>query len=398
MGQSLRNQPWIRQQAEMMKAHEANARYVGSPRGTVRGTIVSVEDPENLGRVKVLFDSMNPKDLPPVEGAGEFSLPRPGESNNFSHWLDVSPAFKGKQPKSLEGKRVNIALSNGEYHYAVLQDVLYDPQNLTESSQRNYEIPSNSTMTRLPVYEAGTLPLACKENHGCSVIEEGGPMNSDWVCVCLKRNGSYIWVRHADLAHGHAGGNDVTSQVDSSGNRASPGQMAATYDHVFVTSHQEMKKEGRTGYSTAPAGNPWGADCRWTPAPGSESRALDFVEGPLFSQDTALTFARNSGYINNIQGSFTTTYAPEISAAVESVPGSDFVKVAVKDAQKVLKTSEDLRKIIANPTSFVISAAESSLSSYAPGATKFVLSTLQNPSATIKTVFSKLPSLPNPFK
>jgi hypothetical protein len=398
MAQSLRNIPWIRQQAEMAKAIEANARYAGSPRGTVRGTIISVEDPEDLGRVKVLFDAMNPQDIPSVEGAGEFSLPRPGESSNLSHWLDVSPAFKGKQPKSLEGKRVNISLSNGEYHYAVLQDVLYDPQNLTDGSQQALQIPSNSTMTRLPIYEAGGLPPACKENHGCTVVEENGPMNSDWVCICLKRDGQYIWVRHADLAHGHAGGNDVTSQVDSAGNRLSPGQMAATYDHVFVTSHQEMKKEGRTGYSTAPAGNPWGSAAAWAPPPMSTIQAFKFVEGPLFSQDTALSFARNSGFIDNITGSFITTYNPDILAAVESVPGSNFTKTAIQQAQKVLNFSEVLRKVIADPTDFVKSAAEKSLPSYVPGATKFVISTLQNPAATIKTVFSKLPTLPSPFK
>jgi len=381
----------------MIKALESQG-FKGPSGGTVRGKIVSVEDPEERGRVKVLFDALNPQDIPAVEGAGEYSLSRKGEASNYSHWIDVSPPFKGRMPESLVGKRVNISLSNGQYHYAVLQDVLFDPQNLTDEAQKDFDLPNNTTMTRLPVYPAGSLPPACKENHGCSVVEEGGPMNSDWVCVCLKRDGKYIWVRHSDLAHGHAGGNDVTSQVDSSGNRPSPGQMAATYDHVFVTSHREMKKEGRTGYSTRPAGNPWGADAAWAPPPMSDIKPLEFKDGPLFDQNVALSFARNSGFVNDIPGAFTTAYAPEILAAVETVPGSKFALNALKKAQEALSLYEKLKKIVADPTTFVKETALKSLQNYAPGATKFVLSALSNPAGAIKTVFDQLPKLPNPFK
>lgn len=199
----LRNNPFTRTMAEVIRSVENNNMYKGLPKGTTRGVIVDVKDPEERGRVRVLFDAMNSTDIPHIEGAGEYSLSREGEPNDFSHWIDVSPAFCGLQPESLVGKRVTICLSNSQYQYAVLQDVIYDPQNLTDEAKGKFEIPDNSTMTRLPLYPSGGLPPPCKENHGCTVIELDGPFDSDWLCVCLKRFGSFVWVRHIDLQHGH---------------------------------------------------------------------------------------------------------------------------------------------------------------------------------------------------
>lgn len=395
---SLYNNNWIKQQAMNQTTIDAAMGLAGLPRGTIRGKIYDVDDPKELGRVRVIFDALNPIEIPQIEGAGKYSEPRDGKEGDISHWIDTSPAFKGKQPPGLIGKRVNIAVSNGQYHYAILQDVLHDPQNLVSSAAEKLEIPNNSSMSRLPIYPAGNLPPACPENHGCIVIEEGGPMGGSWTCVCLVRNGKHIWVRHSDLAHGHAGGNDVTSQVDSSGNRPSPGQMSSSYDHVFVTSDQEMTKEGRTGYSSAPAGNPWGVDCRWATAPMDDAAPLEFVEGPLFNQTDALDVARNSGFIDDITGAFTTSFNPDILAAVETIPGSTFALQAIGEAQKALKLADTLRQIVTDPLSFVKTTAEKTFSSYSPAATKFVISTLQNPAGTIQKAFSSLPTLPNPFK
>ena len=248
----------------MQQATEANMKFAGLPHGTLRGTVCDVDDPENRGRVCVIFDDMNP-DIPQVSGAGDWSKERIGEEPDKSHWIDVSPAFKGRQPKGLVGKRVNINPSNGQYGYAVLQDVLYDPQMLAKGKKKEMEMPNNSSMTRLPVYGSGELPPAGKENHGCMVIEEDGPMDSDWLCVCLKRNGKFIWVRHVDLQHGHAGENDGDQGVDGASDTEQPVKELSVWDYVFPTSAQEMPKSSIFG--TSPRPNPYGSEAGWNPPP-----------------------------------------------------------------------------------------------------------------------------------
>lgn len=197
----------------MQQASEANMKFAGLPRGTVRGVIKDVNDPENRGRVRVVFDDMNPE-IPQVTGAGEYSEARVGEEPDLSHWIDVSPAFMGKQPEGLVGKRVNISVSNGQFQYAVLQDVLFDPELLAQKSASKLKMPNNSSMTRLPVYSSGSLPPATAENVGCIIIEDGGFDGMQWLSVCLARSGGYTWVNLMDRLHIH------DSQVnDSRGDR-----------------------------------------------------------------------------------------------------------------------------------------------------------------------------------
>jgi hypothetical protein len=253
----LLNTEFVRNQAALMAANEANSKFAGLPRGTLRGKIVSVDDPENRGRVKVIFDDMNPE-IPQVTGAGEFSEQRLGEEPDASHWIDVSPAFKGKQPKGLVGKRVNISASNGQYQYAVMQDVLHDPELLASGK---LPMPDNSSMTRLPIYPSGNLPPADPENHGCMVIESGGPMQSDWLCVCLRRNGNFYWVRHIDASHGHAGQNDSTERPDTDGDAMAPINNASTWDYTFPTTAGAMQKY--SSYGTSPRPNPFGGEADW---------------------------------------------------------------------------------------------------------------------------------------
>ena len=211
--QRLAQNPFILATAQMMQATQANMQYAGLPRGTIRGTIKDVEDPENRGRVRVVFDDMNPE-IPQVLGAEDWSKEREGEEPDLSHWIDVSPAFKGKQPKGLVGKRVNISVSNGQYQYAVLQDVLFDPDILAQKAKDKLKIPNNSSMTRLPVYDSGSLPPASAENVGCVIVQTNGFQGLDWLTVCLKRDGGYKWVNMMDRLHTHA------SQVnDSRGDR-----------------------------------------------------------------------------------------------------------------------------------------------------------------------------------
>lgn len=257
-GRDLRSLDWIKKQALMNQAADIARQTAGLPRGTVRGTVVDVEDPEERGRVLVVFDDVNP-DIPQVYGAGKYSKPREGGEPEKSHWVDVSPAFKGVQPEGLIGKRVNIAVSNGQFQFAVMQDVLFDPQMLAKSGKM--EMPNNSSMTRLPIYESGSLPVPCQENHGCMVVEMGGPMDSDWLCVCLQRQGTYYWVRHIDMAHGHAGENDGKQGVDSDGNAQQPTNEQSVWDYVFPTTGGEMQKYSR--YGTNPRPNPFGGKARW---------------------------------------------------------------------------------------------------------------------------------------
>jgi hypothetical protein len=263
--QRLAQNPFILAAVQMMQSTQANMQYAGLPRGTIRGTIKDVNDPENRGRVRVVFDDMNPE-IPQVSGTGgDWSKEREGEEPDLSHWIDVSPAFKGKQPEGLVGKRVNISVSNGQYQYAVLQDVLYDPELLAQKAKDKLKIPNNSSMTRLPVYGSGSLPPASEENHGCMVIESNGPMQSDWLCVCLRRQGKYIWVRHVDLQHGHAGENDGQQPNDSRGDVEQPVAEQSVWDYVFPTSAQEMPKS--SAYGTSPRSNPFGGQATWNAPP-----------------------------------------------------------------------------------------------------------------------------------
>jgi hypothetical protein len=261
----LRASEFVNQFVAILNTTEENMKFAGLPRGTLRGTIVDVNDPLERGRVKVIFDDHN-INIPSRTGtSGDFSSQRPGQQADPSHWIDTSPAFKGKQPEGLKGKRVNIVPSSGEYQYSILQDVLYDPDLLADSAKKSLEMPNNSTMVRFPIYPSGSLPPASAENHGCAVIEEGGPMSSDWVCVCLKRQGKYIWVRHVDLAHGHAGENDGTQTPDSSGDIEQPVKEQSVWDYVFPTSAQTMPKSSK--YGTTPRSNPYGGQATWHEPP-----------------------------------------------------------------------------------------------------------------------------------
>jgi hypothetical protein len=262
--QRLAQNPFILATAQMMQATEANMKYAGLPRGTLRATVKDVDDPEERGRVRVVFDDMN-KDIPQVLGT-DLDGERVGEEEaDLSHWIDVSPAFKGKQPIGLVGKRVNVVVTNGQYNYALLQDVVYDPQMLAKKKQKGLKYPNNSSMTRLPLYPSGELPPAGEENHGCMVIELDGPMSADWVCVCLRRRGKYLWVRHVDLQHGHAGENDGLQPPDSDGDREQPVDEQSIWDYVFPTSDKPM--DYITKYGTTPRPNPFGNEAEWNPPP-----------------------------------------------------------------------------------------------------------------------------------
>lgn len=267
-----RTLPLIKQIASLQQTQEATAKFAGLPNASVRATVYDVDDPESRGRVRVLFDDFNPS-IPQVQNAGEASEKRISEGEpQLSHWIDVSPSFKGKQPKGLVGKRVGIAVSNGQYQYAVLGDVVYDPQMLTQEAGKEYQQPNNSSMTRLPVYETGQLPEPCLENFGCTAIEDGGPLQSDWLCVCLKRNGTYYWVRHIDVSHGHAGQNDSSQPPDNEVDNERPVNNQTIWDYTFPTTAGPMEK--RTEYGEDPRPNPFGDTAQWIGPAGSPAEEV----------------------------------------------------------------------------------------------------------------------------
>ena len=95
--------------------------------------------------------------------------------------------------------------------------------------------PENSDATRLQVFPSGSLPPADAENVGLMVVEEGGPCDSDWLCVCLKRRGTWLWVRHIDLNHIHADQDDGRQPPDSDGDGEEPVDEGPIWDKVAPT-------------------------------------------------------------------------------------------------------------------------------------------------------------------
>lgn len=214
------------------------------------GTITDVDDPENRGRVKVTPDWADPEIHSEDEGFQD-----DGQATK-TDWIEPDTPFKGLQPEKLKGLRVPVKSRNG------------DPNRLTFGTPVNDKVetkkgapPENSDMVRLPVYPSGSLPAADGENVGCMVVEEGGPMESDWLCVCLSRNGEYLWVRHIDLAHGHAGEDDGDQKPDSDGDGEDPVKELTVWDYVFPTTHEEYDKQSKHG--TDPRENPYGEDAKW---------------------------------------------------------------------------------------------------------------------------------------
>ena len=227
------------------------------------GTIVDIEDPERRGRVKVILDQANPEFLTENEYDNTESQP------TKTDWIKPDVPFRGVQPENLVGMRVPIKARNGDPSRLSFGSPIYDPEE-TETGQWSSggnsrsgggdEIPSNSDMVRLQVFPTGSLPDASQENHGCIVLEEGGPMECDWLCVCAKRKGEFFWVRLVDLQHGHAGQDDGDQDPDTDGDGEVPVQENSTWDWVFPTTHKEMEKQSIHGVS--PRDNPEGGEAK----------------------------------------------------------------------------------------------------------------------------------------
>lgn len=166
--------------------------------GTMIGQVVSVNDPLDRGRVQVILENSNPYDT------GQTS----SNQATPTAWVTTADSFIGKQSKHLVGQRVVLHTAGNDPNNLVVGNVIHDD---------NTEAPAvGTTMTKLPLYPSGSLPEACTANLGCTVVELDGPHGSDWLCTCLRRSGSFVWVRHMDLYHTHDS-QDSDSDGDSEG-------------------------------------------------------------------------------------------------------------------------------------------------------------------------------------
>jgi len=212
------------------------------------GKIVDTKDPEQRGRVKVVIDEVNP------EIHNERGFKDEGQAT-VSDWMEPKVPFKGTQPEALVGKRVPMEPKQGDPNRMFFGAPVNDPGETGDAAA-----PENSDATRLQVFPSGSLPPADAENIGLMVVEQGGPMQSDWLCVCLQRKGSYYWVRHIDMNHGHAGEDDGDQKPDSNGDSEKPVKENSVWDYVFPTTQEEMEKESIHG--TDPRDNPFGGEAK----------------------------------------------------------------------------------------------------------------------------------------
>jgi hypothetical protein len=192
------------------------------------GTIKDVNDPKNLGRVKVVLDQVNPEYL---QGKG---FEQQGQETQ-TDWIYPIVPIKGRQAPGLVGARVPITPRDGDPNRLNFGDPIYDPNEFSKAKQ-----PKNSAQTRLPVYPSGNLPPASSDNIGCMLVEQGGPQGLDWLCVCLNRSGGYKWVRMADRLHYHTGQLPDTDN-DSEGNGPDTSTEQRTYDDIIVTTGNPLE-------------------------------------------------------------------------------------------------------------------------------------------------------------
>ena len=268
----------LRELAGMLRRSDRGAQIAQEMSGKMQptfGTITDVEDPERRGRVKVVLDEMNPDFL------SEAGFDQGESKATVTDWIKPDVPFRGVQPEKLVGMRVPIKARNGDPGRLSFGAPIYDPEETANQKQEvpdtsrkgrsgdgtpgdestaSGEIPSNSDMVRLQVFPSGELPDATQENHGCMVIEEDGPMESDWLCVCIKRKGEYYWVRHIDLQHGHAGEDDGQQDPDTDGDGEVPVEELTVWDYVFPTTHEEYDKKSIHG--TDPRPNPFDGEAK----------------------------------------------------------------------------------------------------------------------------------------
>ena len=168
---NLSNHPFIRRQVRVdeTEPHVRDMMF-RSPGSCVLATVTEVEDPEKRGRVKVVFEHLDP----------DQGLNPEGEVAYESNWLNVSPPFEGIQPDSLIGEQVLVQLKDSDYNTGYLSEVV------------SLQEPTNKVL-RLPVYNKGELPDASANNLGLMAIEKDNPPGCHSLVCVVKKNGKYIW-------------------------------------------------------------------------------------------------------------------------------------------------------------------------------------------------------------
>lgn len=187
---------------------------------TMVGTVVSVNDPLNQGRVQVIPDDLSPND------AGQTSSYKASATS----WVPTHDSFLGRQSSLLVGQRVVLSTVGNDPNKLVVGNVIHD--------ENSGAAAVGTTMTRLPLYTSGNLPTPCAANLGCTVVELDGPCSSDWLCTCLRRRGKFLWIRHVDLNHMHADQDDGRQPSDSAGDSEAPVNEGPIWDKVAPTSDE----------------------------------------------------------------------------------------------------------------------------------------------------------------
>ena len=232
----MANERALNELASLLRRGDRGAQIAQELSGNMQptfGKITDTDDPDRRGRVKVVLDQVNP------DFVTEDSMDQGSSEATKTDWISPDIPFRGIQPEQLVGMRVPVKARNGDPNRLSFGAPIYDPQE-SESQQGQFEggggdIPPNSDMVRCQVFPSGSLPDASAENHGCMVIEEGGPCESDWLCVCLKRRGEFFWVRHIDLNHIHADQDDGRQPPDSDGDGEAPVDEGTIWDKVAPT-------------------------------------------------------------------------------------------------------------------------------------------------------------------
>jgi hypothetical protein len=212
---SLENIEFIRSLSRDLARKEERHDRRGESTGVVYGIVEQVDDPLDKSRVRVSLD---------------------GQGHQYmTDWIPVVPSFRGRQPESLIGHRVEVSFADGDITRGSVTQVVDDDE--------NEESIVTGVGFRLPCYESGTLPPALEENQGLLAVELNGPYSSDWLVVCLRRRGTPMWVRMCDLSHGHGGQDRGIQGADSDGDAEQPVNEYAVHDTVFPTTQEKYAEQ-----------------------------------------------------------------------------------------------------------------------------------------------------------
>lgn len=166
------------------------------------GVISRIDDPDNLGRVKVILDLI---------------------PDYVTGWTDtLSFNLSGKLPKILIDRRILIMSVNNSF-----EDLRVD-----------------LGVAKLIYQQGESLPPANKANLGVNIIRLVNDSNSV-EAICQLRHGSYFWEPTCAISHLHAPGDTLFQGQDTGGDfqQTIPAQLGS--DTVFLTTDRKYVKESK---------------------------------------------------------------------------------------------------------------------------------------------------------